>query len=65
METERCLWGLWAWSQIFQRGEDQGYGSDMYDSQPGGYGYGRTKDYGGSQGGFDHYLVGNYRDNYN
>uniref|UniRef100_A0A2K6ESY8 RNA-binding protein 3 n=1 Tax=Propithecus coquereli TaxID=379532 RepID=A0A2K6ESY8_PROCO len=39
-------------------GGDQGYGS--------GYGYGRSRDYGGrSQGGYDRYSGGNYRDNYN
>ncbi|XP_033276297.1 RNA-binding protein 3-like [Orcinus orca] len=46
-------------------GGDQGYGSGRYDSRPGGYGYGRSRDYGGrSQGGYDHYSGGNYRDNY-
>ncbi|ELK03439.1 Putative RNA-binding protein 3 [Pteropus alecto] len=48
-------------------GGDQGYGSGRYDSRPGGYGYGygRSRDYGGrSQGGYDRYSGGNYRDNY-
>ncbi|KAM9668973.1 RNA-binding protein 3 isoform 1-T1 [Dama dama] len=52
-------------------GGDQGYGSGRYDNRPGaygfgyGYGYGRTRDYGGrSQGGYDRYSGGNYRDNY-
>ncbi|XP_069319061.1 RNA-binding protein 3 isoform X1 [Eulemur rufifrons] len=50
-------------------GGDQGYGSGRYDSRPGGYGYGygygRPRDYGGrSQGGYDRYSGGNYRDNY-
>ncbi|KAG5193646.1 RNA-binding protein 3 isoform X2 [Ovis aries] len=52
-------------------GGDQGYGSGRYDNRPGaygfgyGYGYGRSRDYGGrSQGGYDRYSGGNYRDNY-
>ncbi|EDL27046.1 mCG129611, partial [Mus musculus] len=47
-------------------GRDQGYGSGRYDSQPGeyGYGYGWSRDYSGSQGGYDCYSGGNYRDNY-
>ncbi|XP_012507827.1 PREDICTED: RNA-binding protein 3 isoform X1 [Propithecus coquereli] len=50
-------------------GGDQGYGSGRDDSRPGGYGYGygygRSRDYGGrSQGGYDRYSGGNYRDNY-
>ncbi|XP_006876752.1 PREDICTED: putative RNA-binding protein 3 [Chrysochloris asiatica] len=48
-------------------GGDQGYGSSRYDSRPGGYGYGygRSRDYSGrSQGGYDRYSGGNYRDNY-
>ncbi|XP_063135805.1 RNA-binding protein 3 isoform X3 [Rattus norvegicus] len=48
-------------------GGDQGYGSGRYDSRPGGYGYGygRSRDYSGrSQGGYDRYSGGNYRDNY-
>ncbi|XP_023413659.1 RNA-binding protein 3 isoform X2 [Loxodonta africana] len=28
-------------------GGDQGYGSSRYDSRPGGYGYGRSRDYSG------------------
>ncbi|KAL6072858.1 hypothetical protein STEG23_003860 [Scotinomys teguina] len=46
-------------------GGDQGYGGGRYDSQPGGYGYGQSRDYSGrSQGGYDCYSGGNYRDNY-
>ncbi|KAK7831353.1 hypothetical protein U0070_024641 [Myodes glareolus] len=47
-------------------GGDQGYGSGRYNNRPGGYGYGygRSRDYSGSQGGYDHYSGGNYRDNY-
>ncbi|XP_037690841.1 RNA-binding protein 3-like [Choloepus didactylus] len=48
-------------------GGDQGYGSSRYDSRSGGYGYGygRSRDYGGrNQGGYDRYSGGNYRDNY-
>ncbi|EHB15984.1 Putative RNA-binding protein 3 [Heterocephalus glaber] len=45
---------------------DQGYGSGRYDGPPGRYGYGcgRSRDYSGSQGGYDRYSGGNYRDNY-
>uniref|UniRef100_G3U434 RRM domain-containing protein n=1 Tax=Loxodonta africana TaxID=9785 RepID=G3U434_LOXAF len=45
-------------------GGDQGFGRSRYDSLD-DYGYGRSGNYSGrSQGGFDCWSGGNYRDNY-
>ncbi|XP_054940995.1 RNA-binding protein 3-like [Physeter macrocephalus] len=63
--TRGGAFGAYGRGRSYSRGGgDQGYGSGRYDSQPGGYGYGRSRDYGcRSQGGYDHYSGGNYRDN--
>lgn len=63
----RWLWVCGCGHSYSRRGGDRDCGSDRYDNRPGGYGYGhgRSRDYGGrSQGGYDHYLGGNYRDGY-
>ena len=63
----RWLWACGCGHSYSRAGGDRDYGSDRCNNWPGGYGYGhgRSRDYGGrSQGGYDHYLGGNYRDNY-
>ncbi|CAD7682096.1 unnamed protein product [Nyctereutes procyonoides] len=64
--TRGCAFRAHRRGRSYSRGGgDQGYGSGRYDSRPGGYGYGRSRDYGGrSQGSYGRYSGGNYRDNY-